>query len=94
VTARKDGGVVTVRIWWLRCSDVKVQIRGCCCDCSGESGGFSSPLVGVGADGAREVRCGEDGGGGTVDSNQARRCGMGDLIRCCVNGATRCCRGG
>jgi len=25
----------------------------CCCDCSDESGGFSSPLVAAGADGAR-----------------------------------------
>ena len=56
------------------CCDVKVQIRGRCCNCSGESGGFSSPLVVAGADCAREVRCGEDGGDGTADSNQARRC--------------------
>jgi len=71
---QRQGCVEVVR-WGLRCYDVKVQIRGCCCDCSGESGGFSSPLVVAGADGAREVRCGEDGGGDTANWNQARSCG-------------------
>ena len=50
---------------WLRCCDVKVQIRGCWCE-RREGGNFSSPLVVARRGGQRLTQCRSGCNGGAV----------------------------